>query len=138
MPVNTPQNGRQGVSMTLFPFRLGPALTISLICAAGLTGCVDPSAKIATALTRYGLDSAQAQCVGERLENNLTISQLQQLGQAAKAVDKDDVSPGRLTATDFIRVASEFQDVRVPLEVAQAAAGCGVLANPSAAKAPAK
>ena len=122
--------------MARFHWRLGILPAILLSCAAGMTGCVDASEKISTRLTRYGLDNIQSRCVGERLEASLSLGQLQQLGRAAQAVDRNDASPGRLTVSDFLRVSSELPDVRVPLEVARAAAACGVLANPVAASVP--
>lgn len=105
--------------------RLHVAIAMSLLTGA----CVDPSTTIASSLGRYGLDQRQAQCVGDRLEANLSIGQLQQLGRAARAVNAGDTTPGRLTSADLIRVASRIEDVRVPLEVGKAAAGCGVLAG---------
>lgn len=92
-----------------------------------LGACVNPSAKIASGLTRYGLGQSDAQCVGDRLEANLSTRQLQQLGRAARARKEGNSTPGRLTLTDLLRASSQFQDVRVPLELAKAAAGCGVL-----------
>lgn len=93
------------------------------------SACVNPSAKIATELTRYGLDARQATCVGDQLETNLSIGQLQQLGRAAGAFSTNDQSPGRVTASDFIRVAGSVNDPKVPFEVGKAAANCGVLAS---------
>jgi hypothetical protein len=111
-------------------------------CAAGmaaaglglfaLAGCVDPSAKIATSMEGYGFQPAQSQCVGDRLEANLSLTQLQQLGRAARASREGDTTPGRLTVSDFIRVAGQMRDPKVPIEVARAAAGCGVLTDPAA------
>lgn len=92
-----------------------------------LAGCVDPSAKIATSLEGYGFQPSQSQCVGDRLEANLSIGQLQQLGRAAKASREGDTTPGRLTVSDFIRVAGQVKDPKVPLEVGKAAAACGIL-----------
>jgi hypothetical protein len=109
----------------------GKMATVALV-AFHLSGCVDPSAKIATSLERYGFQPAQSQCVGERLEANLSIGQLQQLGRAARAAREGDTTPGRLTTGDFIRVAGQVKDPRVPLEVAKAAAGCGILSDPAA------
>lgn len=108
--------------------RLVGLFTIGISCTA-ISACVNPSEKIAAGLTRYGLDQAQAQCMGDRLEVNLSIDQLQQLGRAARAVNEDDLTPGRLTPSDFIRVSAQLKDARVPLEVTKAAAGCGVLAG---------
>ncbi|WP_234387622.1 hypothetical protein [Sphingomonas sp. STIS6.2] len=105
----------------------------ALALAMGLAGCMHPSDKIATGLVRYGLDERQARCMGDRLEANLSIGQLQQLGRAARAVNKGDVTPSRLTVSDLVRVSSQFNDAKVPIEVTKAAAGCGVLAGPGAA-----
>jgi hypothetical protein len=95
------------------------------ICA--LAACVNPSARIASSLTRYGLDAQQSQCVGDRLQANLSVGQLQKLGRAARAFNESDTSPGRLTPSDFARVAARVEDPQVPVEVAKAAAGCGML-----------
>ena len=79
-------------------------------------------------LQRYGLDAAQAQCVGQRLEANLSIGQLQQLARAGGALQQGDTTPGRLTSGDLLRAASQINDPKVAVEVARAANGCGVLA----------
>ncbi len=103
-----------------------------LAAALGLTliaGCVDASTSIATELGRYGLDAAQAECVGQRLESNLSIGQLQQLARAAGAVNAGDTTPGRLTGSDLMRVASQIRDPKVAVEVASAAGGCGVVGS---------
>ena len=98
---------------------------------ASLAGCVNPSAKIATSLEGYGFQPAQSQCVGDRLEASLSIGQLQQLGRAARATREGDTTPGRLTASDFLRVAGQVKDPKVALEVARASAGCGILTDPA-------
>jgi hypothetical protein len=98
-----------------------------LLVALALSGCV--SSRITSALTRYGLDPRQARCVGERLESNLSLSQLQQLGRAARAYGKGDQTPGKLAADDLLRVSGQIDDVRIPLEVAKATGRCGVLAR---------
>lgn len=109
------------------------ATGLALVSVATFTvaGCVDPSAKIATSLEGYGFQPAQSQCVGDRLEANLSIGQLQQLGRAARASREGDTTPGRLTVSDFIRVAGQVKDAKVPIEVGKAAAACGVLADPA-------
>lgn len=98
--------------------------------AAGLSGCVNPSARIASSLRESGFDPGQAQCVGDRLEANLSLGQLQQLGRAVLAARKGDTSPGRLTVGDLVRAGTQVRDPKVPFEVAKAAAGCGVLTAP--------
>ena len=102
---------------------------VSLLATLVVTGCVNPSQKIATELTRYGLDATQSQCVGDRLEANLSIGQLQELGRAARTLKTGDTTPGRLTAGDFIRVAANVRDPAITIQVAQAASSCGVIAS---------
>ncbi len=94
--------------------------------ALALAGCATPSARIATSLERYGLDAPRAQCVGDRLQRELSLSQLSRLGKAAQAYREGDTDPGRLTVADLLRVAGEIRDPRIALEVGKAAAGCGV------------
>lgn len=101
----------------------------TMILALSTAGCVNPSERIAMGLDRYGLDQRQSQCVGNRLSERLSLGQLQQLGRVARAFTKDDTTPGRLTASDFVRVSAQIKDPRVPIEVTKAAAGCGVLAS---------
>lgn len=101
----------------------------AIVAVCGLlaaSACVNPSARIATELTRYGLDSGRAQCVGQRIERDLSVPQLQELAGAARAYGADDATPGRLTVSDLVRVAHAIRDPEVPLAVARAAAGCGV------------
>ena len=107
--------------------KLDGRIACSLASCVIASGCVNPSEKIATSLTAYGLDASQSQCVGDRLERNLSIGQLQELGRATRVYSQDDVTPGRLTASDLIRVAGQFKNPKVPIEVGKAAAGCGVL-----------
>jgi hypothetical protein len=94
-------------------------------------GLRESVSKIATSLEGYGFQPAQSQCVGDRLEANLSLGQLQQLGRAAKASREGDTTPGRLTASDFVRVSGQVKDPKVPLEVGKAAAACGILTDPA-------
>ena len=108
---------------------IGPLLAVAVASSFLFSGCASPSERISGALGGYGLNATQAVCVGQRLERNLSISQLQQLAQAARAYTRNDTSPGRLTGADLFRVASEIRDPQVAIEVAKAASGCGVIAS---------
>ncbi len=113
-----------------------PMVRVAGVLAIGigmlsLAACVNPSAKIATSLEGYGFQPAQSQCVGDRLEANLSLGQLQQLGRAAKASRQGDTTPGRLTVSDFVRVSGQVKDPKVPFEVGKAAAACGILTDPA-------
>lgn len=103
-------------------------LLLSIGTAAVLASCAAPSTRISTSLQQYGLDRDRASCVGDRLQANLSISQLQQLGRAARAVPPG-TTRGSLTMGDLLRVAAKIGDPKVPFEVAKAAGNCGVLAG---------
>ena len=103
------------------------ALAVMLFGALSLAACAAPAMRISTGLQRYGLDQARADCVGQRLQSDLSLGQLQQLGRAAAAYRQDDATPGTLTVGDLLRVAGELNDPAIALSVGKAAAGCGVL-----------
>jgi hypothetical protein len=103
-----------------------------VIPVLALSACATPSDKIADALVAYGLAPAQAQCVGERLEDHLSVGQLQELASYARAYREGDPNPGAVGMGDLIRVAAQVQDARVPIEVGKAAAHCGLLPTSAA------
>lgn len=109
--------------------RNGSLCTMAVLLA--LAGCADPSSRIASELTRYGLDKAQATCVGERLEAGLSTGQLQELARAARSMKADDTTPGQLTSGDLMRAVARINDPQIPVEVAKAGARCGVLTGAS-------
>lgn len=105
------------------------------LCVIGavvtLAACATPRERIADALVGYGIPPAQAQCVGGRLEDRLSIGQLRELSRYARAYRDNDPNPGALTIADLIRVTSQVQDARVPIEVGKAAAQCGLVSPAS-------
>lgn len=101
--------------------------TMIAACAAlSVAACVNPSARIASELTRYGLDENRAQCIGQRIEQDLSTDQLQELARAARAYGQNDSTPGQLTLSDLARVAGTIRDPEIPIAVARAGSGCGV------------
>lgn len=92
-----------------------------------LAACATPADRISDALQAYGLPREQARCVGDRLEQRLSYSQLQELAGLARAYRQQNPDPGRLNAADLIRVSAQVHDIRVPLEVGKAAANCGLM-----------
>ncbi len=102
-------------------------VAIAVVGASTLAACAAPATRISTGLQRYGLDEPRAECVGTRLQGDLSLGQLQQLGRAAAAYGRNDPNPGVLTVGDLLRVAGELKDPAIPLAVGKAAAGCGVL-----------
>jgi hypothetical protein len=107
--------------------RLDHVRKIILIAAAfTATACASPSERIADSLSGYGIEQGRATCVGEHLQRNLSLSQLQELGRVARAARARDPDPSRLTLDDLLRAASEVRDPRVALEVAKAAGRCNL------------
>ncbi|HVM37561.1 MAG TPA: hypothetical protein VM265_04145 [Sphingomicrobium sp.] len=100
--------------------------TATLCAIAAVAGCASPSTRIAAELSRYGLDEPRAQCVGQRLERDLSMTQLRELAAAARAYGTNDTTPGRLTLSDFTRVAGSMRDPKVPVAVLRAGSACGV------------
>lgn len=101
-------------------------LGLMMLVAAILSGCASPSTRISTSLQRYGLDETRAQCVGDRLQAKLSLGQLKQLGHAAQAYQRNDMTPGRLGIDDLVRVAAAINDPLVASEVARATIDCDV------------
>ena len=60
--------------------------------------------------TLSSLDAPRADCVGTRLERDLSLGQLRQLGRAAAAYRRDDPNPGVLTVGDLVRVAGQLKE----------------------------
>jgi hypothetical protein len=99
--------------------------TVALVIPAlALAACVNASARIADELVAAGLDAQRAHCVGESLERDLSLNQLRQLANAARAYRSNDSTPGRLTGSDLLRASAEVRDPAVTVAVAQAAARC--------------
>ena len=105
---------------------------VTILPLLALSACATPSDRIADALVAYGIAPHQAQCVGERLEDRLSVGQLQELARYARAYRDNDARPDTLDVTDLIRVASQVHDARVPVELGKAAANCGLLPSPAA------
>ena len=88
------------------------------------TACVDTSGRISSELVEAGLDPQRADCVGQSLDRDLSLGQLRQLANAARAYRTNDSTPGRLTASDLLRASAEVRDPAVTIAMAKAAARC--------------
>lgn len=97
---------------------------LALAVLAAVAACTSASDRIAGELVKAGLDQARAECVGESLERDLSLTQLAQLAAAARAYRNNDSTPGQLTASDLLRASTEVRDPAVPLAVAKAAGRC--------------
>lgn len=110
--------------MRLFPFLLMLGLAG---CAGQVRDYIGPRSTIVSPqLIRYGLDLAQARCVGERLGETLRPRQLRLFTRAASSVRQGYYDPSRLTMRDLTWVATAMHDSDVPMALARANAACGV------------
>lgn len=95
-----------------------------LLCCAPLlmlAGCATPAQRIAAKLGEHGVPPRQARCMGERLEQRLSYSQLRRLDQLAR-VNGDRI--GRMSITDIARTFGAPQDASLAAEIVRAGIGC--------------
>jgi hypothetical protein len=106
----------------------------ALVLGSLLSGCAGyaidytrpKTSLLGAELTRYGLDSAQSQCVGGQLATSLSVWQLRQLQLAASSLKQGYAAPPRLTPADLLWVAKSVKAPKVGIETARVAAACGV------------
>lgn len=122
--------------MRLILFAL-PSLALLAGCAGYAIDYTKPKTSIlGSELTRYGLDSSQSQCVGDRLAAALSVWQLRQLQLSAASLTKGFADPNRLTASDLLWVAKNVKDPKVGVEAGRAGEACGLGAAATVAAAP--
>jgi hypothetical protein len=80
--------------------------------------------RIASELTKAGLDPVRARCVGQSLERDLSIVQLKQLRDAARSLHPNGAASGSLGEADLIRVSAQITDSGVAIAVARAVGAC--------------
>ena len=88
-----------------------------------VAGCATPAQRIAAKLGEYGVPPGQARCMGERLQDRLSTSQLKRLGELA-SLNKDRV--GQMSINDIARQLSDARDSAVAIEVVRAGIGCAI------------
>lgn len=101
-----------GVVMRLLP--------IVIACAA-IAGCATPSQRISAKLVKYGLPEPQAVCMGDRLEQRLSLKQLQRLGQVGE-MSRDRA--GRMSVNEIARALNQPGDEALVAEVLRAGLNC--------------
>ena len=96
-----------------------PVLALLLAIA----GCATPAQQIATRLGDYGVPPVQARCMGDRLQQRLSLSQLRRLNEIGK------LSSDRMGKMSISEIAGKLTDPRDPTLVAEfvrAGIGCAV------------
>lgn len=92
------------------------ALLLAVIVAA----CTTPADKITSALTDYGLPEKQARCMGERLQERLSLPQLQRLSDLAKA----NRGQGKVSVNRLADQLNRDGDPKLVAAVVGAGVGC--------------
>lgn len=93
-----------------------------LVCLA-LGACATPSQRIATKLTELGVPQPQARCMGDRLQDRLSISQLKRL-QDISRIDSDRL--GRMRIGEIADKLTDPRDPALVAEVIRAGIGCAI------------
>ena len=96
--------------MRLFPLALLPAFLLAA-CVGQLRDFVGPvSNTTSPQLLRFGLDLAQARCVGTKLGDRLRPRQLRMFARAMSGIHDGWFEPGRLTLRDLAYLAAHSPD----------------------------
>ena len=112
--------------MRLSPLALLAALLLAA-CVGQLRDFVGPvSNTTSPQLLRFGLDLAQARCVGNRLGEPLHPRQLRMFARAMSGVHDGWFEPGRLTLRDLAYLAAHVPDSRVGPALERAITLCNV------------
>lgn len=98
--------------------RINVILLGSLVLVAG---CATPSQRVSSKLISYGVPEPQAVCMGDRLQQRLTIAQLKRIGAIGKA-SRDDM--GRVTVAQVAAALNRPGDEALVAEVLKAGVGC--------------
>lgn len=96
--------------------KFAAALVFGLLVAA----CSTPADKITAALTDYGLPAKQARCMGERLQDRLSLAQLKRLSELAQA----NRGQGKVSVTKIADQLNRDGDPRLVAAVVGAGVGC--------------
>lgn len=121
--------------MRLLPLALLPAVLLAA-CVGQVRDFVGPvSNTTSPQLLRFGLDVAQARCVGTKLGDRLRPRQLRMFARAMGAVHEGWFEPGRLTLRDLSYLAAHDPDTDAASALDYAVGQCGVAA-PAAPAAP--
>jgi len=94
---------------------------LPVIAFLGLVACATPAQQIAKKLISLGVREPQAVCMGDRLSDRLSLSQLQRLAAISS------LNSGRIDRMSIPQIANALSDPRDPglvAEVLRAGAGC--------------
>lgn len=94
---------------------------IRLLAAAALltlAACATPAQRISTKLVELGVPSRQAECMGDKLQQRLSLSQLRRLAEVTRGRDE------KLSFREIARRLDDTGDPALVAEVLRAGVGC--------------
>ena len=92
----------------------------ALVLGAVVAACSTPADKITAALTEYGLPEKQARCMGERLQDKLSLEQLKRLNDLAR----QNRGQGRVSVNALADQLNRDGDPKLVAAVVGAGFGC--------------
>lgn len=107
-------------------FRIVRVQAIACVGAAMLLGCARPSERIAVELRAQGLDPAFATCVGERMEQRLSVSQLLRLRDVIRRYRARVGERAPIDFSGLMAMAQDIGDPQIPIETVAAGVSCGM------------
>jgi hypothetical protein len=99
-----------------------PVPLVLLALAALLAACATPAQRVERALVAEGVPPAMARCMGERLDDRLSTTELRRLGRVAARVA--DTDPRRLTLGEIETLARDLGEPRLIGALASASVAC--------------
>ena len=94
---------------------------LSLAVLGLLAACATPSQRITAKLTEYGVPPTQARCMGDRLQDRLSIKQLQRLAEIGR-LNRDRL--GHMTVADIAATLNKPGDEVLVAEVLRTGVSC--------------
>ena len=88
-----------------------------------LAACATPADRITKKLVELGVTPSQARCMGLRLDQRLSLAQLDQLGRLAY-VDREQV--GRMSLREITARLRDVNDPAIVAEIIRAGIGCAM------------
>lgn len=96
---------------------------LALGALLALAACATPADRITAKLVELGVPQSQARCMGVRLDQRLSLSQLRQLGRVAN-VNREQV--GRMSLGEITARLRDVHDPAIVAEIVRAGIGCAI------------
>ena len=92
----------------------------ALVLGAVVAACSTPADKITAALTDSGVSATRARCMGDRLQDKLSLAQLKRLGDLAK----EQRGQGKISVNELAQRLDRDGDPKLVAAVVGAGLGC--------------